>query len=71
LGLAVFTSVFLPVQVRLLLGKFLLPWFGHFAGVDNVSVILSARSSRQPMMFGGNITMVLILKSRIENRRTD
>jgi hypothetical protein len=32
-GLAVFTSAFLLFQVQLLLGKFLLPWFGGTSGV--------------------------------------
>src|SRR5437899_10374262 len=32
-GLAVFTSGFLLFQVQLLLGKFLLPWFGGTSGV--------------------------------------
>ena len=32
-GLAVFTSAFLLFQVQLLLGKFLLPWFGGTLGV--------------------------------------
>lgn len=32
-GLAVFTSAFLLFQVQLLLGKFLLPWFGGTSGI--------------------------------------
>src|SRR2546423_15630599 len=32
-GLAVFTSAFLLLQGQLLLGKFLLPWFGGTLGV--------------------------------------
>jgi len=32
-GFAVFTSAFLLFQVQLLLGKFLLPWFGGTSGV--------------------------------------
>src|SRR5437667_9329120 len=32
-GLAIFTSAFLLFQVQLLLGKFLLPWFGGTSGI--------------------------------------
>jgi hypothetical protein len=32
-GFAIFTSAFLLFQVQLLLGKFLLPWFGGTSGI--------------------------------------
>jgi hypothetical protein len=51
--------------------QFLLPCFGALCRCGQRVCYFSARSSCQPEMFASNITMALILKSRIENRRTD
>src|SRR5260370_10388333 len=47
-GLAVFTSAFLLFQVQLLLGKFLLPWFGGTSAVWATCLLFF-----QVVLFGG------------------
>src|SRR5919204_348050 len=49
-GLAIFTSAFLLFQVQLLLGKFLLPWFGGTSAVWATCLLFF-----QVVLFSGDI----------------
>src|SRR5437764_10600162 len=47
-GIAIFTSAFLLFQVQLILGKFLLPWFGGTSAVWTTCLLFF-----QVLLFGG------------------
>lgn len=65
-GLAVFISAFLLFQVQLLMGKFLLPWFGGRSGVlAYLSAFLSSAAAWRIFLCASGLDFLPAIKPHL------